>query len=99
MTSFYQGDQEMTLLEKEQNNIKARARVRGLFGTLTGVLIMGTVLFTLTGRAQTIKNVGQTVAANQKEKKMTQVKKAPETTPADTAIRPFRINIPEEALT
>ncbi len=86
----------MTPLEKEPNNVKARTSGRGSFGTLTGALIMGIILFAATGRAQN----AQAVSANQKEKTMTQVQKAAEITPAGgDAIRPFQINIPEEALT
>jgi pimeloyl-ACP methyl ester carboxylesterase len=88
----------MTQLEKNCNGMKTKNSKGRSAGIFAGAALSTILLAAVTGHAQTVQTA-QTVAANQKEKKMTQVQKAAETIPADTAIRPFRINIPEEALT
>ena len=86
----------MTHPQKKHHGVKARKSSRAFFRAFAVAFIPGIILFTAIGHAQT----AQTVAANKKENKMTQVEKAPETTPAGSEeIRPFRVNIPEAQLT
>jgi pimeloyl-ACP methyl ester carboxylesterase len=82
----------MTRFHKPTNSSPTRTNRPGFFGIFVGALIIGLTLFVVAGTAQT-------VAVNHKEQHMTQASTAPKTTAADgEAIRPFHINISDEAL-
>jgi len=81
----------MTQLETVQST-KADTRTGSAFlVTLVTAGIFGLILLAAAAHAQT-------APANQKEKTMTEAEKA-KSTAGHTAIRPFRVNIPEAQLT